>query len=215
MSDRVKRPYTAPRRAAAAAQTLEAILAAAKERFETNGWAGTTIRAIATDANVSQKTIEVLFGTKASLLQAVVRYAIRGDTGEQPMAERETGRAVEAAPDAAAMLERHAAHAAEINSRSARIAWVVETAATSDDRVWPLWAEMTKNRRFGAHWAAEAYLQKSGACQDLTQEDAARIFLIGIDWATHRTLTGECKLTPMQAQQWIHDYYKHMLLPSP
>src|SRR3979409_1256921 len=135
-----KRPYRAPRRAAAAAQTREAILPAAKERFEARGWAGTTIAAIAADAGVSPKTIEALFATKAALLAAVVDYAIRGDTNELPMIRREAAQAGEAAPDAATMLELHAAYAGGIDARSARIAWVVETAAGSDERVAQLWA---------------------------------------------------------------------------
>src|SRR5919112_318581 len=102
-----KRPYNAPRRAEAAAHTREAILRAAKARFEDMGWVGTTIAAVASDASVSPKTIEATFGTKAALLAAVVDYAIRGDIDPTPMASRAAVQAEREAPDAATKLDLH------------------------------------------------------------------------------------------------------------
>src|ERR1700687_1069931 len=107
MSEVVKsntRPYRAPRRAAAAAQTREAILHAANQRFEARGWAGTTIAGIAADAEVSPKTIEALFATKAALLAAVVDYSLRGDASDVPMVAREATQTVLSAPNALTML---------------------------------------------------------------------------------------------------------------
>jgi AcrR family transcriptional regulator len=207
-----KRPYHAPRRAAAAAQTRQAILEAAKARFETYGWAATTIRAVAADAEVSPKTIEALFATKAKLLAAVVDYAIRGDVDDTPIIHRESARAVETAPDAGTMLARHAAHVVAIAARSARIARAVESAAPGDHQVAALWARIIHNGRFGAHWAAETLLQKPGTPRDVTVEEAERVFLIAIDWGTYRTLTDELGLTPAAARDWLENYYRRMLL---
>src|SRR2546423_466586 len=127
-----KRRYHAPKRAAAAARTYEAVIVAATRAFERRGWSGTTIRAIGADAKVSPKTIEALFATKAGLLRAVVDFAIRGDVQPIPMPRRDSVEKMEAVPDAAAMLRLHAGHLRRINERSARIAWVVEQGATSD-----------------------------------------------------------------------------------
>ncbi len=207
-----KRPYHSPHRAAAAAATREAILRAAQARFEARGWTGTSISAIAADAGVSPKTIEAQFATKAALLADVVDYAIRGDDTAIPMRRRELALAVEAAPDAATMLERHAAHSCAIAGRSAPIAWVVETAAASDQHVAKLWARMTENWHHGGHWAAQIARQKPGIRTDLTLKDAEQIFLIAMDWATYRTLTTKLALTPDGAQAWILHYYQHMLL---
>jgi len=55
------RPYHAPQRAAAAARTREAIVAAAKDVFERLGWSGATMRAVADQAGVSVKTVEALY----------------------------------------------------------------------------------------------------------------------------------------------------------
>jgi AcrR family transcriptional regulator len=207
-----KRPYRAPRRAAAAAQTREAILHAAKERFEARGWAGTTIAAIAADAEVSPKTIEALFATKAALLAAVVDYSLRGDASDVPMLAREATHTVQSAPDAVTMLDRHVEYAIPITARSARIAAVIESAAGSDKKVAELWARMTHNRRFGARWAAETLLQKPGARSDLTLEQAQRTFTIAIDWSTYRTLHSELGLSHNQLHEWMRSYYQRMFL---
>ena len=206
------RRYHAPRRAAAAAQTREAILHAAKDQFEARGWVATTIAAVAADAAVSPKTIQALFGTKAALLAAAVDYAIAGDLAEVPINARESARSVESAPDAATMLDRHASHVAAINARSAGLAWVVESAAASSQLVTGLWEQMTANRRFGAHWAATTLLTKSGHRPGLTLEQAERDFVIAMDWGTYRTLTGELGLTSGQMRDWIRSYYQRMFL---
>ena len=215
MDDTVKtgtRRYHAPRRAAAAAQTREAILHAARDQFEARGWAATTIAAVAADAAVSPKTVQALFGTKAALLAAAVDYAIAGDVAEVPIIARESARSVESAPDAATMLDRHADHIVAINTRSAGLAWVVESAAGSSQLVTGLWDQMTANRRFGARWAATTLLTKPGTRPGLTLQQAERDFVIAMDWGTYRTLTGELGLTPGQVRDWMHSYYQRMFL---
>jgi AcrR family transcriptional regulator len=210
---RTKRPYHAPRRAASAAQTREAILAAAKSRFEARGWVATTVAAIAADASVSPKTIEAAFGTKPGLLAAVVDYAIRGDVDPTPMLARQAVQVERDAPDAATMLELHAGRSAAIASRSAHLAWVIETAATGDKRVADLWARMTHNLRFGVSTAAETLLQKPGVRADLTRQEAEDVLLIAMHWSTYRTLTGMGELRPEAIERWIRRYYERMLLP--
>jgi AcrR family transcriptional regulator len=210
-----RRAYRAPRREAAAAETRTAILAAAKDVFVDRGWAGTTIAAVAEAAGVSPKTVEAQHGTKAALLAAVVPYAIRGDTADTPMIERDPGRGVAAAPDAATLVERHVPYALAITSRSAQIAWVVESGARSDERVAEIWARMTHNRRFGARWAADLLLGKRGARADLDRDQAASIFLVAIDWATYRSLRGELRMSARAVHDWVLEYERRMLLAQP
>jgi AcrR family transcriptional regulator len=207
-----KRPYYAPRRTAAAAQTREAILAAAKARFEAGGWVATTMAAVAADAGVSPKTIEASFGTKAKLLAAVVDYAIRGDVDPTPMVNRPAVQAERDAPHAATMLDLHARRSAGILSRSAHIAWVVESAAAGDQRVGELWAQMTHNLRFGVDTAAETLLAKPGVRAGLTPEETRQILLVAMHWGTYRTLTGMADLDVDAVETWIKRYYRRMLL---
>jgi AcrR family transcriptional regulator len=168
--------------------------------------------AVAADAGVSPKTIEATFGTKAKLLAAVVDYAIRGDVDPTPMADRSAVHAERDAPDAATMLDLHARRSAGILSRSAHIAWVVESAAAGDQRVAELWAQMTHNLRFGVDTAAETLRAKPGVRPGLTPKETREILLVAMHWATYRTLTWMAHLDVDAVETWIKRYYRRMLL---
>jgi AcrR family transcriptional regulator len=211
-SQRRKRPYHAPLRAAAAARTREAILTAAKTQFGQGGWSATTMRSIAAEAGVSQKTVEALFGTKAAVLRAVVDFSIRGDIRPMPMPRREAVAAMEAATGAATMLDLHALHVRLIMGRSARIAWVVEHAAPTDPDVEQLWQRMTDNRRFGVAWAAKTLRAKPDFDPSLDLVEVEETFWVALDWGTYRTLTDHRGLSPNAYQAWLRRYYSKMLL---
>lgn len=206
-----KRRYHAPRRQAAAERTREAIASAAKTLFEQAGWAGTTIRAVAVASDVSPKTVEAIYGTKAALLAATVDFAIRGDTLPTPMLDREPIAEMQAAPDAQTMLDLHAAHLRRVNERSARLAWAVEQAAPSNAAVAKLWGRMNDNRRFGVQWATRTLLSKPGA-ERLDPAEVERAVWVALDWGTYRLLTEQVGLDPDGFEQWIAAYYRRMLL---
>jgi AcrR family transcriptional regulator len=220
------RPYHAPRRTAAAVQTREAILRAAKEEFEARGWAATTMRSIAMRAGVSLKTVEALFATKPALLEATLVAALGSDPADivnrdlailRPDAVLdmlgETAREVEEAQDATTMLELLSPLSHEINARAARICWAVETAVPSDERLADLWARLTAAQRFAVHWSAEVLLREPGVRADLTLREAEETILAGSDWNTYLTLTTKGGLTPEAVQAWTRRYYRAMLLP--
>jgi AcrR family transcriptional regulator len=217
------RTYHAPRRTAAAAETRQAILRAAKQEFEARGWAATTIRAIATSAGVSPKTVEALFATKPALLEATLLAALGGDPADpgssslaRPEAvlelRGEARREIEDAPDAASMLELHAALACGINAQTASICWAVDTAVSSDERLAQTWARLTESWLFGVRWSAEVLLRKPGVRADLTPREAEATFLIAIDWNAYRTLTKRGGMSPEEVQEWFTRYYRRMLL---
>jgi AcrR family transcriptional regulator len=209
-----KRRYDAARRQEAAEERRLAVIAAARDAFEERGWAGTRMQDVSSAAGVSQKTVEALFGTKASLLQAAVDYAIRGDVEPVPMPRREAIAEMERAPDAATMLDLHARHLRVINVRSALIASVVEQAATADPAVDALWQQMTRNREYGVAWAADTLLGKRGRRRGLTREQARTAFWVALDWETYRTLTERAGLDADGYESWLRSYYRAMLLTA-
>jgi TetR/AcrR family transcriptional regulator, regulator of autoinduction and epiphytic fitness len=216
MSDPVnppKRPYHAPQRAAAAARTREAIVAAAKDAFERLGWSGATMRGVADQAGVSVKTVEALYRTKAELLKQAVDYAIAGDLRPIPILAREPVAAIQAAPDAPTMLDLHARHHARgISERAAPILWVVEQAAPTHQDIAKVWAQNSDNRRTGAQWAAATLLTKPGVPPHIGQRYAEEVFWIAIDPATYRSLTLGRGLSPAGYETWIMNFYSKMLL---
>ena len=215
MADPVKppsRPYHAPQRAAAAARTREAIVTAAKDAFERLGWPGATMRGIADQAGVSVKTVEALYRTKAELLKHVVDYAIAGDLRPIPVSGREPVAAMQAAPDAPAMLDLHARQVTDIAERSGQVFWVVEQAAPADPDIAGLWAQMTDNRRSGARWAATTLLGKPGLPPHVGQHYAEEVFWLAIDPGTYRSLTLGRGLNLADFETWIRNFYDKMLL---
>ncbi|HEX6552146.1 MAG TPA: helix-turn-helix domain-containing protein [Ktedonobacteraceae bacterium] len=67
-----KRPYHSRVRQRQAEETRRSILVAARSRFESQGYAATTLEAIAERALVSPKTITAVFGSKRALLAEVI-----------------------------------------------------------------------------------------------------------------------------------------------
>src|SRR5918911_1524826 len=95
MADDVKpRRYDSPRRREQAAATRREILAAAERLFERDGFAATTMAAIAAEAGVAPKTVYLAFETKAGVLLALWHLRLRGDEAEVPVGERPWYRAV-------------------------------------------------------------------------------------------------------------------------
>jgi AcrR family transcriptional regulator len=209
-----KRSYHSPRREEAATQTRLAIVRAGQHLFTSYGWAGTTMRAVADEAGVSVKTVEALFGTKAALLEEVVRFAIRGDLQDVEMPQRQAVARMEAAPNARTMLGLHAAHLRTVNERSAGLAWTVEQAVPSDAAVARLWDQMNRNRTYAVGWAASTLLVKPGRRPRLRRRLVEATFWVALDWGTYRTLTAHAGLSAADYEEWLRTYYTSAFLPS-
>jgi hypothetical protein len=120
--------------------------------------------------------------------------------------------AMEAAPDAPAMLDLHARQVTAINERSAQVFWVVEQAAPADLDIARLWAQMTDNRRTGARRAATRLLSKPGLPPHISQDYAEEVFWVAIDQGTYRSLTLGRGFSPASFETWIRNFYDKMLL---
>jgi len=84
-----KRAYASPLRDDQARATHRAIVAASAELFQRNGYAATTIDAIAAAAGVSRKTVFASGGSKFRLLKDAFDWSLVGDDQPIPMADRE------------------------------------------------------------------------------------------------------------------------------
>jgi AcrR family transcriptional regulator len=206
-----RRPYHAPRRIAGAARTREAVVAAARVEFERLGWGGATVAAVAERADVSPKTVEALYRTKAALLQAAVDFAIRGDVEEVGMPQRPEIARIEAAASAAEMLDLHARLIREVNGRSAAIARAVEEASAIDSQVGALWQRMNDNRSYAVRWATRTVSGKPGFNRELKRREVETIFWVAIGWETYRLLIEHAGLTPGGFERWLRSHYRQLL----
>ena len=87
MSQPAKR-YTSEIRDEQARRTRRAIVTAAHDLFLAQGYAATTIDAVAQAAHVSRRTVFNSVGGKATLLRLALDWAIVGDDEPVPLAER-------------------------------------------------------------------------------------------------------------------------------
>src|SRR4051812_3313727 len=117
--------YDNSSRAAAAGATRTKVLAAARDAFLTSGYAGTTIRAVAEAAGVSQETVYKRFGNKARLLKDVYDVAMAGDEEPVPVADRPEARALRAATDPAGAAAAYGRLARALTERAGPVMRIV------------------------------------------------------------------------------------------
>src|SRR5690349_7485714 len=140
MADGVKtRRYESPRRREQAAATRRAILEAAQALFERDGYAATTIAAVAREAGVATKTVYLAFETKSGLLRALWHLLLRGDEDDIPIGERAWYRAMLDEPDPARRLAIGARGARTVKERAGGLLRVIRTAALVDADAAALW----------------------------------------------------------------------------
>src|SRR3954463_10250587 len=132
------RPDPSRRRAQAEA-TRGDILAAARRLFERDGYASTTMEAIATEAGVALKTVYVAFETKSRLLRALWDLLLKGDEDAAAVAERPWYREVMEEPDPERQLRRNAHNARIVKTRIAGVLRVIRDAAPVDPDLAELW----------------------------------------------------------------------------
>src|SRR3954466_3469498 len=143
MAERVKpRAYNSPRRREQAAATRREILEAAQRLFERQGYAATTMAAIAAEAGGALKTVYVTFETKSGVLRALWHLLLRGDDADVPMGERDWYREVLAEPDPERQLHLTARQSRIVKTRAGPLMGVIRGAAPTDPDVGELWARI-------------------------------------------------------------------------
>jgi AcrR family transcriptional regulator len=133
------RRYESPRRRAQAEATRAEILGAAQRLLERDGYAATTMAAIAAEAGVALKTVYVAFATKSGVLRALWNVLLRGDAEDVPMGERQWFRDLLADPDPGVRLDRMARQSRAVKDRAGPLMVVIRDAAAGDDDVAALW----------------------------------------------------------------------------
>jgi AcrR family transcriptional regulator len=168
-----RRRYDSPRRAAQARQTRAAVIDAAQQLFLRNGFAATTIAAIAAKAQVSAETIYKTFGGKPGLVRAICEHAL---TGEGPVpAETRSDDLQMTEPDPRNIIRGWGTLTAEVAPRVSPILLLLRAAAATDPEMAGLRAELDASRlRRMTHNARN--LADAGHLRDgITTEHAAEV----------------------------------------
>ncbi len=139
-----KRAYDSTRRREQARQTRDAILDSAQRMFLRDGFAPTTIAAIAADAAVSPDTIYKTFAGKAGLVRAICERALAG-AGPIPAETRSDALQADE-PDPRKIIRGWGALTIEVAPRVAPILLLVRAAGASDPEMAALYTEMGTQR---------------------------------------------------------------------
>jgi len=170
-----RRRYHSPRREAQAAATRREILEAAGRLFERDGYAATTMAAVASEAGVSLKTVYVAFETKGGVLRALWNLRLRGDEEATPVGEREWYRELLAEPDPERQVRQNAHNSRIGKERFGGVLEVIRSAASSDAEIASLWARIQTEYRENQRAVAASVAEKGALRQGLDVEHAADV----------------------------------------
>jgi TetR/AcrR family transcriptional regulator of autoinduction and epiphytic fitness len=173
----VKRSYSSAKRQAQARETRRAIVDSAGELFVTNGYAATTMQAIAEGAGVAVQTVYAVFGNKRELLRQLIETSIAGDDEPVPITERAEAQAVAAEPDPRRRAELDAALSRSITERVAPIVRVIGEAAASDPELAAVMEAVKAARRKEMIVSAKIIAGPDGLRVD-DEEAAATLYVL-------------------------------------
>jgi AcrR family transcriptional regulator len=199
------RRYHSPRRQEQAAATRRSILDAAQRLFETQGYAATTMDAVAAEAGVALKTVYVAFATKSGLLRALWDLLLKGDQDEAAVAERPWYREVLDEPDPVRQLRLNAHNSRVVKMRIAGILAVIRSAASSDADSAALWELIQSDFYDNQKVIVESLHRKRALRPGLGVTRAADLL-----WTLNHPdiwllLVGERRWTPAQFERWLAD----------
>ena len=146
MTERVKTPrrYDSSARRARAEQKRGEILKVAMDRFLRDGYAATTLAAIAGEAGVSVETIHKTFGGKAGLVRSLWRKGLEG--AEPVPAERRSDAIRAATTDPRELIRAWGRFVSELSPDGAPIVLLIRSAAETDAQMAALLAETEQQR---------------------------------------------------------------------
>jgi AcrR family transcriptional regulator len=211
-----RRRYDSPRRRAQAARTRRDIIDAARRLFEENGYAGTTLAAIASEAGVVVETIYRGFDGKAGLLEEVIRAAVAGgaDRAQVPVRERLAIRAVMEEPDARRKIALHSATQPGIHARSGPLLRALREAAAADQNLQQVHERLEQQRLNGMHQYAQDLIATGQTRKDLNQDDIRDILwtLTSID--VHDRLVIQRRWSQEDYVEWLTDTIARVVLQT-
>jgi len=171
-----RRPYDATRRRETAERTRAEILDVAERRFLTDGFAATTIAAIADEAGVSQASIYKSFGGKPGLVRALTDRGLRG---EGPTAAEDRSDLLQATePDPHQLMLGIGRLAAEVAPRVAPLQSLLIQAAHSDAEMARLLDQISAQRMTRMQHNAEALARRGFLREDISVRRAAETMWI-------------------------------------
>ena len=197
-----------------AQETRKRVIEAATRLFVRQGYATTTMRAIATEADVSVPTVELLFGTKAQLLHVVIDVAIAGDDEPVPVLSRTWAAEAQSAHGLAEFLSAVAQMLSEAQARSAGVMLAAYEAAASDPDIQLLIMDRESQRERTATWIVNGVLERVGLRPGLDRPGAIDTVWMLMDPVIFNRLTRHRGWSPDRYASWFADSVARLLVDT-
>lgn len=207
-----RRVYDSPRRREQAMATRRAILDAARALFIGRGYVATTIDAIAASATVSPETVYSTFGTKGSLLSALVDVSIAGGDDAPPILDQAWVQEMRKEPDTRRRLLILAANGTSILERRAAVDEVVRGAAAADPEMATLWKRGNAQRFAGQRALLQMVVGAADLRVNMDLDTAAEILYAIGSPEIYRLLVADRGWSSSRFEQWYADMLAHSLL---
>ena len=204
------RRYHAPGRAARAARTRSAVLAAARDLFTSNGYAATTVVQIARRAGVAVDTVYAAVGRKPMLIRELLDSAVpSADSDVHGLSTEPSGATAEE------QIDRYAGIIAETVPVTAPVHKALREAAAVDPECARLTEEIAQRRSVEVRGFA-AQLQATGQVRpELSEADVADV-VWSMNAADYFLLLSERSWTPARFRAFLADAWRRLLLrPAP
>lgn len=207
-----RRRYESPHRREQAAATRRQILEAAQRLFERDGYASTSIAAVAREAGVASKTVYLAFESKRGLLLALWHLLLRGDEEPVPVGERDWFRAVVEERDPERRLRLNARNSRVVKERAGGLLAVIRDAASVDAEIDALWQRIEREFRANQRSVVELLHEQGALRAGLDVERAADVL-----WALNHPslwwlLVGERGWSGDEYEAWLADLHSAQIL---
>ena len=215
MADEVNtRKYDARQRRAAAAQTRERILSAARELFTTRGYEGTAITEIARAADVSIDTVYASVGRKPRLLLAVHDMELANAAAPVDAEDRDYVREIRTAGSAAEKIRLYAAAMAERLPRTVPLMVALRDAGAREPECLAVYREVSDRRATGTVCFA-ADLRSTGDLRDDLADDEIATLVWSMNSPDYFLLLAERGYTPEEYAALVTGVWERTFLSDP
>lgn len=207
MAHEVKRQrrYDNRNRQEQASRTRRRVVEAARRLFVRDGYASTTIQALADEAGVAVQTVYAAFGSKLEVLKQLFDTSVVGDDDAGPLAERPDWRSWESEQAADAQVELFARANRNVAERTADVVGVVAAAATSHPEIARLWEQAEAGRYADQRRLADSLARRGNLRQGLSRQKAADIVWTLAGPGTYSDLVRRRGWSAQDYEEWLSE----------
>jgi AcrR family transcriptional regulator len=179
-----------------------------------DGYAATTMTAIADEADVAVQTLYAVFGNKRAILTELADVSIVGEDHAGSLADSEDWQQMEREPDPR-QIALFASIATRIGDRRAAVTEVIAAAAAADPAIATLYRQQRQDRYRDERRLARSLAHKRALRAGLTETQATDTIWAIVNARTYRALVHERKWTTDQYERWLTDLLARALLADP